>query len=132
MQDLKRQGRERISSNVNSWRVFTERKDHVEGFAPEVAWVTHGGEKLQKDFVCPTSETLFCDHVKDIIHSYRDLHCVIQSVVSVLRGKRQLVHSFVLLSSYGRKDILSTQQQRKQKKEQSRCSTYTQISVSRF
>jgi prolyl-tRNA synthetase len=36
--------------------------DHIEGFAPEVAWVTHGGsEKLQERFcIRPTSETLFC------------------------------------------------------------------------
>ena len=100
--------------------LLQKEKDHVEGFAPEVAWVTHGGEEKLAERLCvrPTSETLFCDHVKDIAPYFA--------------GKRQLVHSFVLLSSYGRKDILSTQQQRKQKKEQSRCSTYTQISVSRF
>lgn len=47
-------------------------------------------------------------------------------------GKRLLVHSFVLLNSYGRKDILSMQQQKKQKKEQSRCLMYMQISVRTF
>ena len=127
--------------------LLQKEKDHVEGFAPEVAWVTHGGEEKLAERLCvrPTSETLFCDHVKDIVHSYRDLPVVYNqyslteiyqkygtSGAPYFAGKRQLVHSFVLLSSYGRKDILSTQQQRKQKKEQSRCSTYTQISVSRF
>ena len=37
--------------------------DHVEGFAPEVAWVTHGGMERLQERLCirPTSETLFCD-----------------------------------------------------------------------
>ena len=50
-------------------------KDHVEGFAPEVAWVTHGGEEELSERLCvrPTSETLFCEHYANIIHSYRDL-----------------------------------------------------------
>ena len=98
--------------------LLQKEKDHVEGFAPEVAWVTHGGEEKLAERLCvrPTSETLFCDHVKDIVHSYRDLPVVYNQWCSVLRWERQLVHSFVLLSSYGRKDILSTQQQRKQKK----------------
>ena len=50
-------------------------KDHVEGFAPEVAWVTHGGLQPLQERMCvrPTSETLFCDFYKDDIQSYRDL-----------------------------------------------------------
>ena len=108
--------------------------DHVEGFAPEVAWVTHGGEEQLSERLCirPTSETLFCDHVKDIVHSYRDLPVYTISGVPYFVGKRLLVHSFVLLNSYGRKDILSMQQQKKQKKEQSRCLMYMQISVRTF
>ncbi len=49
--------------------------EHVEGFAPEVAWVTHSGENKLQERMCvrPTSETLFCDHYKDIIQSHRDL-----------------------------------------------------------
>ena len=55
--------------------LLQKEKDHVEGFAPEVAWVTHGGEQELTERLCvrPTSETLFCDHYKNIIHSYRDL-----------------------------------------------------------
>ena len=51
-------------------------KEHIEGFAPEVAWVTMGGNTPLEERVCvrPTSETLFCDHFKKIIKSYRDLH----------------------------------------------------------
>ena len=50
-------------------------KDHVEGFAPEVAWVTMGGNEKLAERLCvrPTSETLFCEHYKNIIHSHRDL-----------------------------------------------------------
>ena len=50
-------------------------KEHVEGFAPEVAWVTHGGSEKLEERMCvrPTSEVLFCDHFEKIIKSYRDL-----------------------------------------------------------
>ena len=65
-------------------------KDHVEGFAPEVAWVTMGGEEELTERLCirPTSETLFCDHVKDIVHSYRDLPVVYNQWCSVLRWEK--------------------------------------------
>jgi len=50
-------------------------KEHVQGFAPEVAWVTHGGSELLEERMCvrPTSEVLFCEHFEKIIKSYRDL-----------------------------------------------------------
>lgn len=49
--------------------LLNKEKDHVEGFAPEVAWVTHGGSEELQERLCvrPTSETLFCEHYKDII-----------------------------------------------------------------
>ena len=49
--------------------------DHVEGFAPEVAWVTHGGMERLQERLCirPTSETLFCDLWARTVKSYRDL-----------------------------------------------------------
>ena len=55
--------------------LLQKEKDHVEGFAPEVAWVTMGGEEKLEERLCvrPTSETLFCEHYSHIIHSYRDL-----------------------------------------------------------
>ena len=55
--------------------LLQKEKDHVEGFAPEVAWVTHGGAEQLQERLCvrPTSETLFCDHYAQVIHSYRDL-----------------------------------------------------------
>jgi len=65
-------------------------KDHVEGFAPEVAWVTHGGnEKLQERLcVRPTSETLFCDLYANIVQSYRDLPKVYNQWCSVVRWEK--------------------------------------------
>lgn len=65
-------------------------KEHVEGFAPEVAWVTHGGgEKLEERFcVRPTSETLFCDHWQKVVKSYRDLPLVWNQWNSVFRWEK--------------------------------------------
>ena len=65
-------------------------KDHVEGFAPEVAWVTHGGlEELQERFcIRPTSETLFCDVWSKTVQSYRDLPKVWNQWCSVLRWEK--------------------------------------------
>ncbi len=70
--------------------LLEKEKDHVEGFAPEVAWVTHGGsEKLQERLcVRPTSETLFCDHYADIVHSYRDLPKLYNQWCSVVRWEK--------------------------------------------
>ena len=47
----------------------------VEGFAPEVAWVTRGGSKELEERLCirPTSETLFSDYYRTVVSSYRDL-----------------------------------------------------------
>ncbi len=70
--------------------LLQKEKDHVEGFAPEVAWVTMGGnEKLQERLcVRPTSETLFCDHYKNIIHSHRDLPKLYNQWCSVVRWEK--------------------------------------------
>ena len=70
--------------------LLNKEKDHVEGFAPEVAWVTHGGgEKLQERMcVRPTSETLFCDFYAKIIGSYRDLPKVYNQWCSVVRWEK--------------------------------------------
>lgn len=64
--------------------------DHVEGFAPEVAWVTMGGmETLQERLaIRPTSETLFCEHYAKIIQSYRDLPKLFNQWVSVVRWEK--------------------------------------------
>lgn len=65
-------------------------KDHVEGFAPEVAWVTHGGSNLLEERMCvrPTSETLFCDHFKKIVKSYRDLPILYNQWCTIVRWEK--------------------------------------------
>ncbi len=70
--------------------LLQKEKDHVEGFAPEVAWVTHGGSELLAERLCvrPTSETLFCDHYAHIVHSWRDLPKLYNQWVSVVRWEK--------------------------------------------
>lgn len=65
-------------------------KDHVEGFAPEVAWVTHGGHDKLTERLCvrPTSEVLFCEHYANIIKSHRDLPKLYNQWCSVVRWEK--------------------------------------------
>lgn len=71
--------------------LLQKEKDHVEGFAPEVAWVTHGGLNPLQERMCvrPTSETLFCDFYKNDIQSYRDLPRVYNQWCSVVRWEKE-------------------------------------------
>ena len=71
--------------------LLQKEKDHVEGFAPEVAWVTHGGMQPLQERMCvrPTSETLFCDFYKNDIQSYRDLPRVYNQWCSVVRWEKE-------------------------------------------
>lgn len=71
--------------------LLQKEKDHVEGFAPEVAWVTHGGLQPLQERLCvrPTSETLFCDFYKDDIQSYRDLPKLYNQWCSVVRWEKE-------------------------------------------
>ncbi len=71
--------------------LLEKEKDHVEGFAPEVAWVTHGGLQPLQERMCvrPTSETLFCDFYKNEVHSYRDLPKVYNQWCSVVRWEKE-------------------------------------------
>ena len=70
--------------------LLQKEKDHVKGFAPEVAWVTMGGSEPLEDRLCvrPTSETLFCEHYANVIHSYRDLPRLYNQWVSVVRWEK--------------------------------------------
>lgn len=70
--------------------LLQKEKDHVEGFAPEVAWVTMGGSEELTERLCvrPTSETLFCDHYARVIHSYRDLPKLYNQWCSVVRWEK--------------------------------------------
>ena len=64
--------------------------DHIEGFAPEVAWVSHGGIERLEEKLCvrPTSETLFCDLWQRSVQSYRDLPKVWNQWNSVVRWEK--------------------------------------------
>ena len=70
--------------------LLNKEKDHVAGFAPEVAWVTHGGAEELQERLCvrPTSETLFCEHYKDIIKSWRDLPKLYNQWCNVVRWEK--------------------------------------------
>ncbi len=70
--------------------LLNKEKDHVEGFAPEVAWVTYGGSEKLEERLCvrPTSETLFCEHYANVVHSYRDLPKKYNQWVSVVRWEK--------------------------------------------
>jgi len=70
--------------------LLQKEKDHVEGFAPEVAWVTHGGSEELTERLCvrPTSEVVFCDHYAHIIRSWRDLPKLYNQWCSVLRWEK--------------------------------------------
>lgn len=70
--------------------LLQKEKDHVEGFAPECAWVTYGGSEKLEERLCvrPTSETLFCEHFKNVVHSYRDLPKLYNQWVSVVRWEK--------------------------------------------
>ncbi|SHK17877.1 prolyl-tRNA synthetase [Hathewaya proteolytica DSM 3090] len=70
--------------------LLQKEKDHVEGFAPEVAWVTHGGTEELQERLCvrPTSETLFCEHYAKIIQSHKDLPKLYNQWCSVVRWEK--------------------------------------------
>ena len=64
--------------------------EHVEGFAPEVAWVTHGGDELLTERLCvrPTSETIICSMYSKWIQSYRDLPLLLNQWCNVVRWEK--------------------------------------------
>ncbi|MDP4146250.1 MAG: proline--tRNA ligase [Bacillota bacterium] len=70
--------------------LLQKEKEHVEGFAPEVAWVTRFGEEELTEKLCvrPTSETLFCEHYSKIVQSYNDLPKLYNQWCSVVRCEK--------------------------------------------
>lgn len=70
--------------------LLQKEKDHIEGFAPEVAWVTKGGDEVLSERLCirPTSEVLFCEHYRKKIQSYRDLPKLYNQWCSVVRWEK--------------------------------------------
>ena len=93
--DLDRRFKETDVENVSLPLLIPEsllqkEADHIDGFAPEVAWVTHGGMERLQERLCirPTSETLFCDLWARTVQSYRDLPKVWNQWNSVLRWEK--------------------------------------------
>ena len=70
--------------------LLQKEKDHIEGFAPECAWVTMGGSEKLEERCCirPTSETVFCAHWANVVHSWRDLPMMYNQWCSVLRWEK--------------------------------------------
>lgn len=64
--------------------------EHVEGFAPEVAWVTHGGDEELGERLCvrPTSETIICEMYSKWLNSYRDLPFLYNQWANVVRWEK--------------------------------------------
>ena len=90
-QEFKKQGVENVyMPMLIPESLLQKEKDHVEGFAPESAWVTCGGnEKLEERYaIRPTSETLFCDHFSHVLQSHRDLPMKYNQWCSVLRWEK--------------------------------------------
>ncbi len=88
---FKRDGHENVSMPLLiPESLLQKEKDHVEGFAPECAWVTMGGSEELPERLCirPTSETLFCDHWSHVVHSWRDLPMLYNQWCSVLRWEK--------------------------------------------
>ena len=89
--EFKRTGHENVAMpTLIPEGLLQKEKDHVEGFAPECAWVTMGGSEQLEERMCirPTSETLFCEHYAHIIHSWRDLPKLYNQWCSVLRWEK--------------------------------------------
>ncbi len=63
----------------------------INGFAPEVAWVTNGGQKTLEERLCirPTSETLFSDYYSKVVNSYRDLPMKYNQWCNVMRWEKE-------------------------------------------
>lgn len=98
-----------------SQRVYCKKeKDHVEGFAPEVAWVTHGGDEKLAERLCvrPTSETLFCEHFSKIVQSYNDLPKLYNQWCSVVRWEKTTRPFLRTTEFYGKRVIQSMKRQK--------------------
>ena len=103
--------------------LLQKEKDHVEGFAPEVAWVTHGGLEPLQERLCvrPTSETLSVTCTQETSSPTGICRKYTTSGVLWYAGRRQHVHSSVPGSSYGRRATPPMPLQRKQRREPFRC-----------
>lgn len=108
--------------------------EHVEGFAPEVALVTHVGDQElpEKLVVRPTSETIICEMYRRWVQSYRDLPVLINQWANVVRWERLLVRFCVRANFCGKKVTRSTLPKQRQEKKRSECLTYTKSFLAMF
>ncbi|NMA06084.1 MAG: proline--tRNA ligase [Acholeplasmataceae bacterium] len=88
--EFKRTGHENVyMPMVIPESLFQKEKDHVEGFAPEVAYLTtFSKDEEEKMIIRPTSEVLFCEHYRKIITSFRDLPKKYNQWCSVVRWEK--------------------------------------------
>ncbi len=89
--EFKRTGHENVAMPLLiPESLLQKEKDHVDGFAPEVAWVTFGGSEKLEERLCirPTSETLFCDHFSRVLQTYRQLPMKYNQWCSVVRWEK--------------------------------------------
>ena len=85
---IKRTGHENVYFPLFVPRSLLEKEaEHVEGFNPQVAWVTHAGGKELDEWLAirPTSEAIIAEKVKDWVHSYRDLPLLMNLWNNVVR-----------------------------------------------
>ena len=103
--------------------LLQKEKDHVEGFAPEVAWVTHGGLTELQERLCvrPTSETLFCDFIRMIFTPTATCRRCITSGAPWCAGKRKRGLSFAPESFSGRRDTPPMPPWKRRRSAPSRC-----------
>ena len=71
--------------------LMKKEEELINGFAPEVAWVTNGGQKTLEERLCirPTSETLFSDYYSKVVNSYRDLPMKYNQWCNVMRWEKE-------------------------------------------
>jgi prolyl-tRNA synthetase len=88
--EFKRTGHENVyMPMVIPESLFQKEKDHVEGFAPEVAYLTtFSKDEEEKMIIRPTSEVLFCEHYRKIVTSFRDLPKKYNQWCSVVRWEK--------------------------------------------
>src|ERR1017187_2549994 len=89
---IKRTGHENMDLPLLIPESYLQKEaEHVEGFVPQVAWVTHGGDKELEERLAirPTSETIICSMFADWIHSYRDLPVLINQWANVIRWEKR-------------------------------------------
>ena len=103
--------------------LLQKEKDHVEGFAPECAWVTYGGSDPLEERYCirPTSETLFCEHYKNVIHSTGTCPSSTTSGAPSSAGRKPPAPSSATGSSCGRRATPCTPTPRRPGQRPSRC-----------